>query len=206
MNVSRLCSASRSHEKRHNMIVKVKLDMNEPEIETVSDIWMAANWYEREAGELFGIKFLNHPDPRHLLLDDDWEYGYPLEERMDRPGFHSDAGEIDGSNLRHKRSPRRRIYRQYGAAAPVDTRRASSHASRWTANLSRAMTPHVGYLHRSIEKIAENRTYNQFMPYTDRIDYCASMPCNQAWAVAVEKLARSRFPSAPNISASSWSS
>ncbi len=58
----------------------------------------------------------------------------------------------------------------------------------------RAMTPHVGYLHRSIEKIAENRTYNQFMPYTDRIDYCASMPCNHAWAVAVEKLAQIEVP------------
>jgi len=52
----------------------------------------------------------------------------------------------------------------------------------------------VGYLHRSIEKIAENRTYNQFMPYTDRIDYCASMPCNQAWALAVEKLAQIEVP------------
>jgi NADH-quinone oxidoreductase subunit D len=58
----------------------------------------------------------------------------------------------------------------------------------------RALTPHVGYLHRSIEKIAENRTYPQFMPYTDRIDYCASMNSNQAWAVAVEKLAGIEVP------------
>jgi NADH-quinone oxidoreductase subunit D len=58
----------------------------------------------------------------------------------------------------------------------------------------RELTPHVGYLHRSIEKIAENRTYNQFMPYTDRIDYCASMPSNLAWAVAVEKLAGIEVP------------
>ena len=52
----------------------------------------------------------------------------------------------------------------------------------------------VGFLHRSIEKIAENRTYAQFMPFTDRIDYCASMPCNLAWAVAVEKLAGIEVP------------
>jgi NADH-quinone oxidoreductase subunit D len=58
----------------------------------------------------------------------------------------------------------------------------------------RSLTPHVGFLHRSIEKIAENRTYNQFMPYTDRIDYCASMPSNLAWAVAVEKLAAIEVP------------
>jgi len=58
----------------------------------------------------------------------------------------------------------------------------------------RDLTPYVGYLHRSIEKIAENRTYNQFTPYTDRIDYCASMPSNQAWAAAVEKLAGIEVP------------
>jgi len=56
------------------------------------------------------------------------------------------------------------------------------------------LTPDVGFLHRAIEKIAENRTYAQFMPFTDRIDYCASMPCNLAWAVAVEKLAKIEVP------------
>ena len=56
------------------------------------------------------------------------------------------------------------------------------------------LTPHIGFLHRSIEKIAENRTYNQFTVFTDRIDYCASMPSNEAWAVAVEKLAAIEVP------------
>jgi len=54
--------------------------------------------------------------------------------------------------------------------------------------------PHLGYLHRSIEKIAENRTYTQFIPYTDRLDYLASMTNNQAYAVAVEKLAGIQVP------------
>jgi NADH-quinone oxidoreductase subunit D len=49
--------------------------------------------------------------------------------------------------------------------------------------------PHVGFLHRSIEKLAENRKYFQFVPFTDRVDYCASMPCNHAYVLAVEKLA-----------------
>ena len=56
------------------------------------------------------------------------------------------------------------------------------------------LVPDVGFLHRSIEKIAENRTYAQFMPFTDRIDYCASMPCNLAWAIAVEKMAGIEVP------------
>ena len=47
---------------------------------------------------------------------------------------------------------------------------------------------HIGYLHRGIEKIAENRTYTQFIPFTDRLDYVASMANNLAYVLAVEKL------------------
>lgn len=52
----------------------------------------------------------------------------------------------------------------------------------------RKAIPDVGYLHRSIEKIAERNTYEGFMPYTDRVDYLASMFCNEVWATAVERL------------------
>ena len=49
-------------------------------------------------------------------------------------------------------------------------------------------TPEVGYLHRGDEKIAENLTYTQFIPYTDRLDYLAPLANNVAYAYAVEKL------------------
>jgi len=49
-------------------------------------------------------------------------------------------------------------------------------------------TPEVGYLHRGDEKIAEHMTYNQFVPYTDRLDYLAPLANNVAYALAVEKL------------------
>src|SRR5471032_155185 len=50
--------------------------------------------------------------------------------------------------------------------------------------------PVVGYLHRGDEKIAENMTYNQFVPYTDRLDYLAPLANNMAYAIAVERLAK----------------
>ena len=49
-------------------------------------------------------------------------------------------------------------------------------------------TPHIGYLHRCAEKIAENVTPRQFLPYTDRLDYLAAMSMNLGWALTVEKL------------------
>src|SRR5437763_7050104 len=54
--------------------------------------------------------------------------------------------------------------------------------------------PDIGYLHRSIEKIAEKVGWHGFMPYTDRVDYVAAMPCNQGWAMAAERLASSEVP------------
>ena len=76
-----------SHAKIHRMVAKVRLDVIDPEIETISDIWAAANWYERESMELFGIKFLHHPDPRPLLLVEDWEFGYPMRKGWTGPDF-----------------------------------------------------------------------------------------------------------------------
>ena len=58
----------------------------------------------------------------------------------------------------------------------------------------RKAVPDVGYLHRSIEKIAERCTYPGFMPYTDRVDYLAAMFANECWAVACEKLMDIKVP------------
>jgi len=65
---------------QHVVVLKVILpDKVNPIIDTVSDLWNAAEYYEREVFDLFGVKFENHPDLRRLFLDDDWE-GYPLRK------------------------------------------------------------------------------------------------------------------------------
>ncbi|MBK6484686.1 MAG: NADH-quinone oxidoreductase subunit C [Chitinophagaceae bacterium] len=69
---------------RHSLVVKAKLDRNTPEIETVCDIWRTAEFHEREVYELFGVKFLNHPDLRRLILTDDFE-GFPLRKDFEDP-------------------------------------------------------------------------------------------------------------------------
>ncbi|MFL5809476.1 MAG: NADH-quinone oxidoreductase subunit C [Flavisolibacter sp.] len=64
---------------RHTIVIKAQLDRANPEIETVSDIWRTAEFHEREVYELFGVKFLHHPDLRKLILTDDFE-GFPLRK------------------------------------------------------------------------------------------------------------------------------
>jgi NADH:ubiquinone oxidoreductase subunit C len=69
---------------RHTVVIKVKLDRNNAEIETVSDIWRTAEFHEREVYDLFGVRFLHHPDLRRLILTDDFE-GHPLKKDFEDP-------------------------------------------------------------------------------------------------------------------------
>jgi len=57
--------------------IKVRLDYEKPEVDSVVSVWPTANWLERETYDLFGIKFAGHPDLRRMLLDDDF-VGHPL--------------------------------------------------------------------------------------------------------------------------------
>ena len=63
----------------HKLMIKVQLDRSKPEIDSVNKVWKAADWHEREAYDLLGVKFRGHPDLRRILLPEDWE-GYPLRK------------------------------------------------------------------------------------------------------------------------------
>ncbi|MEX6688337.1 NADH-quinone oxidoreductase subunit C [Danxiaibacter flavus] len=69
---------------RQAIVVKAKVDRNDPQIETVSDIWKTADFHEREVFDLFGVRFINHSDLRRLILTEDFE-GYPLRKDFEDP-------------------------------------------------------------------------------------------------------------------------
>jgi NADH-quinone oxidoreductase subunit C len=71
-----------SLEHRYRMFMKVKLDSKNPEVESLYPVWQSANWAEREAYDMMGIKFLNHPDLRRMYMMEEYEY-HPL--RKDYP-------------------------------------------------------------------------------------------------------------------------
>ncbi|MDE0470768.1 MAG: NADH-quinone oxidoreductase subunit C [Ekhidna sp.] len=70
-----------------HLALKVILKRERPEIESVASIWKTADWHEREAYDLLGITFRNHPDLRRILLPADWE-GHPLKKDYVEPEFY----------------------------------------------------------------------------------------------------------------------
>ncbi len=69
---------------RQSIVVKANVNREAPEIETLSGLWKTANFLEREVFEMFGVNFLNHPDLRKLILEDDFK-GYPLRKDFEDP-------------------------------------------------------------------------------------------------------------------------
>ncbi len=69
---------------RQRLAIKAVLPKPNLTIDTLSGIYRAAQWHERECAEMFGITFNGHPDPRNILLPDDWE-GHPLRKDYEFP-------------------------------------------------------------------------------------------------------------------------
>ncbi len=87
----------------HGFAVRIEVDRTNPVIPSVADVWPAADWHEREAFDLMGIMFSNHPDLRRILCADDW-VGHPLRKDYEFPlEYHGIPAttEFELTNPRH---------------------------------------------------------------------------------------------------------
>ena len=72
---------------KHYLEIRIEIDESK-EIESISNLWRAADWHEREAFDMMGLKFINHPYMKRILLPEDWE-GYPLRKDYKTPDYYN---------------------------------------------------------------------------------------------------------------------
>ena len=75
-----------SHSKKERIRLKVQLPGDDPVLESIVPVWPAANFYEREVFDLFGVRFLGHPNLKRIMMPDDWK-GNPLRKDYPVEGF-----------------------------------------------------------------------------------------------------------------------
>ena len=73
--------------RKHRLDLKVIMSHDNPQVDSVQQVWAGANWHEREMWELYGINVRNHDNLTRFLLPDEWDQGYPMRKDWDAPDF-----------------------------------------------------------------------------------------------------------------------
>lgn len=197
-----------SFDRNEDIRLKVPLTGSTLSLRTITDLWPAASWYEREVWDMFGITFEGHPHLRRILMPPTWA-GHPL--RKDHPARATEMGRF------HLPEQKQEIEEEALRFRPEDwgmirSRRSSDFmflnlgpAHTGTHGILRLVlqldgeeivdvVPDIGYHHRGAEKMGERQTWHTFIPYTDRIDYLGGVMNELPYVLAVEKLAGIEVP------------
>ena len=192
-----------SYERNADVRLKVPLLGEYPSIDTITDLWAAANWYEREVWDMFGIGVEGHPNLRRILMPPTW-VGHPL--RKEHPSRGTEMGpyvmtvereEAEQEALRFRPEEwglKRRSGGDEFLFLNVGPQHPGTHGPfRIVLQLDGEeivdAVPDIGFHHRGDEKIGERQTWHTFLPYTDRVDYLAGALNNLAYLMPVEMLA-----------------
>ncbi|WP_199911586.1 NADH dehydrogenase (quinone) subunit D [Dongshaea marina] len=178
--------------------VRVSLENNLIEIPSASNIWPAADWYEREVYDMFGLRFANHPNMRRILLPDYW-LGHPLRkceegratQRPDPCGFDAESLKKILGTYNHGRTDQTDDGRTIVNIGPnhPGTDGVIRLILKLKGETITEMDQEIGYHHRGAEKVAENHTYHNYIPYTNRIDYLGGAAGELPYVLACEQLA-----------------
>lgn len=188
--------------------LKVPLQGEHPKVQTATGIWPAANWYEREVWDMFGVTFEGHPHLVRILMPRTWE-GHPL--RKEHPARATEMGPFELPDEKQDREQEALKFRpeEWGLE------RQSEETDFMFLNLGPQhpgthgvlriilqlngeeiidAVPDIGFHHRGAEKMGERQSWHTYIPYTDRVDYLGGVMNNFPYVMAVEKLAGIEIP------------
>lgn len=188
--------------------IKVAVSLSDISVPSAVTIWPNANWYEREAWDMYGVEFSGHPNLRRILLPPTWE-GHAL--RKDHPARATEMEPFSLDAEKQDQEQEALLFRpeDWGMARSTPNTEfmflnlGPNHPSvhgvfRIALQLDGEVVvdsvPDIGYHHRGAEKMAERQTWASYMPYTDRIDYLGGVMNNMAYVMAVEQLANIEVP------------
>ena len=197
-----------SFERNGYIRIKVPLKEDSLNLPSITDVWPAANWYEREVWDMFGIKFDGHPFLARILMPRTW-VGHPL--RKDHPARGTETGPFsqDQDKVDVEQEAMRFRPEEWGMKRGEDgtdfiflnigPQHPGTHGVlRVVVQLDGEVivdcVPEIGFHHRGAEKMGERQTWHTFIPYTDRIDYLAGVLNELAYLTAFEKLAGIEVP------------
>ena len=188
---------------------RVKLAVIEPEeVPSAISLWPNANWYEREAWDMFGIRFSGHPNLRRILLPPTWE-GHALRKEHPARATEMEPFSLSEERQEYEQEALRFRPEEWGMdRASEDTEfmflnlgpnHPSVHgvfriALQLDGEVVVDAVPDIGYHHRGAEKMGERQTWHSYIPYTDRIDYLGGVMNNLAYVQTVERMAGIEVP------------
>ncbi len=189
--------------------IRLKVPLKDGEsLDSIESIYPVANWYEREAFDMFGIRFDGHANLCRILTPALWE-GHPLRKEHPARATEMEPFKMTPEFQKAQQEALRFVPEEWGMS------RSAKHTDFMFLNLGPnhpsvhgvfrialqldgeiivQAVPDIGYHHRAQEKMAERQSWHTYIPYTDRVDYLGGVMNNLPYVLNVEKLAGIEVP------------
>ncbi|RXJ56509.1 NADH-quinone oxidoreductase subunit D [Candidatus Marinarcus aquaticus] len=180
---------------KKSVTIKTYVDDATLSVPSLTDIYFAADWAERETFDQYGIKFEGHPNLKRVLNHHQFE-GHPLRKDYnitdrqictETEGLMDEMPKLLTSKGYTQQEQDDMMYLNIGPSHPASHGTIRNFLALEGETIKACVTE-IGYLHRGFEKSCETHTYSQIIPYTDRLNYCSAILNNIGYCKTIEEM------------------